>query len=418
VKIVHAADLHIDSPLRGLVPYDGAPIGAVREATRRAFERLVTHCVEGEVALLLLAGDLYDGDWKDFSTGLFFAKEMSRLREAGVRVVIVRGNHDAASQITRALRLPENVRELSSKKPETVRFEDLRVAVHGRSFPEQRVTEDLSRDYPLPVDGMLNVGLLHTCADGRAGHDAYAPCKVESLRAHGYDYWALGHVHQREILSREPWIVFPGNLQGRHVREVGSKGATVIEVDGSRIESVEHVAFDVVRWSELTVDVARGARVVDVLDLARERLAAELERAEGRTLAARIVVKGEDAAVGRVAASREAVTAELQAIANDLGNVYFEKLRVVPVREAKPAADGDTWLAALASLDDVTDEELAAMAKDALGELRAKLPLELATGPDPLHLDDTATLRALLHEAQQSILERVRESARSDEGDG
>jgi exonuclease SbcD len=415
MRIVHAADLHIDSPLRGLVPYDGAPIVQVREATRRAFERMIAFCIESRVELLLLAGDLYDGDWRDFSTGLFFANAMSRLREAGTRVAIVYGNHDAASQITRKLRLPENVRELSSRKPETVVFDALGIAVHGRSFPEQRVTEDLSHDYPRPVDGLLNVGLLHTCADGRAGHDSYAPCKVEALRAQGYDYWALGHVHQREVLSRDPWIVFPGNLQGRHVREVGSKGATVIETTSGHITSVEHVAFDVVRWAECVIDASPSAQIPDVLDMAREHLTAELERAEGRVLAARIVVRG-DEAVARVAASREAVTAEIQAIANDIGNVYFEKLRVQvsprPVHEPETRAE---WLDALASLGDMTDAELLSLAGDALADLRAKLPIELTTGPDALRLDDAAVLRALLQEAQQSVVERARAAVRGRE---
>jgi DNA repair exonuclease SbcCD nuclease subunit len=407
MKIVHAADLHIDSPLRGLMPYEGAPLAQVRNATRPAFVRLVDYCIEQRAALMLLAGDLYDGDWRDFSTGLFFAKEMSRLREAGVRVVSVRGNHDAASQITKALRLPENCRELGSRQPETAVYEDLGVAVHGRSFPEQRVTEDISRDYPKPVDGMLNIGLLHTCAEGRPGHDPYAPCKLESLRAHGYDYWALGHVHAREVLSRDPWVVFPGNLQGRHIREVGAKGATIIDVESGRIESVEHVALDVVRWAEVTVDVETEMQMQDFLDAAREKLTGELERSEGRVLAARIVARGNEIAVGRIAARREAVTAELQAIANDLGNVYFEKLRVAVAARARERMTGE-WLDALAAISDIAPLELIAMADEALGDMRAKLPLELTTGPDPLRLDDANVLRALLEEAEQSILERAR----------
>jgi len=370
----------------------------------------VSFCIEPPVSLLLIAGDLYDGDWRDFSTGLFFAKEMSRLREAGVRVVVVRGNHDAASQITRALRLPENVHELSSRKPETVTFDALGVAVHGRSFPERAVTEDLSRDYPRPVDGLLNIGLLHTCLDGRVGHEPYAPCKLEALRAHGYDYWALGHVHQREVLSSDPWVVFPGNLQGRHVREPGAKGATIIDVEGGRIESVEHVSFDVVRWAETFVDVSAETLVSDVLDGARERLSSELERSEGRVLAARLVVRGHESAVARVAAKREQVTAELQAIANDLGGVYFEKLRFEVVSQTPRSAITGEWLDALGSIADVTDVELVALAEEALGELRAKLPVELTTGADALRLDDIEVLRSLLQEAQQAVVVRAREA--------
>jgi DNA repair exonuclease SbcCD nuclease subunit len=415
MRIVHAADLHIDSPLRGLPPYDGAPIAAVREAPRRACEKLVAYCIESKASLLLLAGDLYDGDWRDFSTGLFFANEMSRLREAGVRVAVVYGNHDAASVITRKLQLPENVKHLSSKKPETITYEDLGVAVHGRSFPERAVTDDLSRDYPTPISGILNFGLLHTCADGHAGHEPYAPCKVDSLRARGYDYWALGHVHQREVLSREPWVVFPGNLQGRHVRETGAKGATVIDVEDGRIESVEHVAFDVVRWAECAVTMPESSTVTDVVDAARAELSAELDRAEGRVLAARLLVRGPESITGRVAAEREAVTAELRAVANDLQGVYFEKLRVEITSAPRPLASGE-WVDALASLGDMSDEELLALAEDAVGDFGRKLPPELSRGDGALRLDDPETLRALLREAQQAVVVRTRDATDEDAG--
>ena len=340
---------------------------------------------------------------------------MSRLREAGVRVVLVRGNHDAASQITRSLRLPDNVRELSAKKPETAIFEDLGVAVHGRSFAERAVTEDLSLDYPRRVDGAFNVGLLHTSADGRPGHEPYAPCTVASLAARGYEYWALGHVHQREVLARDPWIVFPGNLQGRHVRETGPKGATAVDVAGGVVESVEHVALDVVRWAECAVDVGASSSVADVLDAARAEISAEIERAEGRVLAARVVVRGPGAATARVAAARESVTAELRAIANDLRDVYFEKLRIATTSsESAERAQGGEWVETLATLDALDDRELAEMAKDALADVRAKLPLELAAGDAGLALDDPAQLRALLREAQQAILARARAASNEE----
>jgi len=410
LRIVHAADLHIDSPLRGLVAYEGAPLAEVRDAPRRACEKLVAYCIDSKASLLLIAGDLYDGDWKEFSTGIFFMNAMSRLREANVRVAIVRGNHDAQSQITRALRLPENVRELSSRKAETIVYEDLGVAVHGRSFPERAVTSDLSREYPPPVANMLNVGLLHTCAEGRAGHDSYAPCSVAFLRDRGYDYWALGHVHQREVLSRDPWIVFPGNLQGRHVRESGSKGATTIDVVHGKIEAVEHVALDVVRWAECVVDVDASASVHDVIDAARAALAAESERAEGRVLAARVVVRGAESALARVIAHREAVTAEMQLVANDLRDVYFEKLKTEITEARAPRAAGSTeeWVDALETMADVSDEELVAMSNEALAEIRAKLPIELTTGEGALNLDDPNVLRALLREAEQEIVAKAR----------
>ena len=116
---------------------------------------------------------------------------------------------------------------LSADRPETVSFPELALSVHGQSFRTRDVLDNLVPAYPPPVAGHLNVGLLHTALTGRPGHASYAPCTVEQLAAHGYDYWALGHVHERCEVSRDPWIVFPGNIQGRHSRETGAKGATL-----------------------------------------------------------------------------------------------------------------------------------------------------------------------------------------------
>ena len=144
MKFVHAADLHLDSPLAGLSKYEGAPVEQIRGATRRALENLVKLCLSEQVELLLIAGDLYDGDWRDYSTGLFFAKQMAALRAGNVRVVWIRGNHDAASKLTAHLSLPDNVRELSHKKPESFVLEQLGVAVHGQGFDTREETSDLS----------------------------------------------------------------------------------------------------------------------------------------------------------------------------------------------------------------------------------------------------------------------------------
>jgi len=178
VRFIHAADIHLDSPLLGLERYEGAPVDAIRGATRQSLQNLVNLACDEQVDLALIAGDLYDGDWKDYNTGLAFSSQMAKLREAGVRVFIVAGNHDAANQMTRRLRLPENVKMLSSREPETVVLDDLGVAIHGQGFDKQAVTDDLSIRYPDAVRGMVNIGLLHTCAEGREGHGRYAPCSL------------------------------------------------------------------------------------------------------------------------------------------------------------------------------------------------------------------------------------------------
>jgi len=204
VKFIHAADIHLDSPLKGLEAHEDAPVEEIRSAARRAFDNMIDLAIEEKVDFVLIAGDLYDGDWKDYNTGLFFAGRMGRLSGAGIRVFIVSGNHDAASQITRAMPLPENVTLLSTKTPQSVKLDDLGVIIHGQGYSVRAVTDNLASGYPQYDPGYFNIGMLHTSLTGRQGHEDYAPCSTDELKSKGYDYWALGHVHKREIVDKDP----------------------------------------------------------------------------------------------------------------------------------------------------------------------------------------------------------------------
>ena len=415
MKFLHAADIHLDSPLRGLERYDGAPVAEIRGATRKALENLIRLSLDENVDFVLIAGDLYDGDWKDYNTGLFYARQMARLREAGIPVFLIRGNHDAASQITKELKLPDNVHEFSSRKPETVQLDDIGVAIHGQSFSRQAVTEDLSAGYPLANRGFFNIGLLHTSAGGREGHENYAPCSVAGLRSKGYNYWALGHVHQREVLQQEPWIVFPGNLQGRHARETGSKGCMLVSVADERVESVEHRELDVVRWCQRTVDANGAADLEELLDRVQRGLRVELDRVQGRLLAARLVVRGACGASKALSIQQERFVNECRALANDIGGgrVWVEKVHLQTRSEVEldelakrsdPVADLIRFIRGLAT-DEAVLSELLSEFKD----LKQKLPLDLREGFDAINLDDPGLLRVLLGDAEQILLPRLLE---------
>ena len=407
MKIVHAADLHIDSPLRGLDRYDGAPVERLRGATRRALENLVALCIEEEAALLLLAGDVFDGGWKDYSTGLFFAAQMSRLNEAKIPVALVRGNHDALSTVVKALRLPANVHELATRKPETKIFGT--IAVHGQSFEKKTATEDLAARYPDRLPGHFNIGLLHTSIDGREGHDSYAPTTLETMRAKGYDYWALGHVHAREIVSKDPWIVYSGNLQGRHARETGAKGATVITVEDNVVEEVEHRALDVVRWEHVVVDASAANDLGDVLDLARAALVAAQN--DGRILAARLTLTGATAANTALRQDEARAANELRALANDLGDTWVEKIKVEttsPLDLARIRGEQSSvgHLARRIQAIRESDAELAALATE-LADLAKKLPAEARD--EGLRLDDPEFLRTMMNDVEQLLVPRLLE---------
>ncbi|MEY2873900.1 MAG: hypothetical protein RLZZ373_1271 [Pseudomonadota bacterium] len=283
MRFLHAADLHIDSPLRGLDVRDGAPVDRLRGATRQAFVALIDLAVRRQVNLVILAGDLYDGDWIDFRTGLFVHEQLARLAGHGISVFVVRGNHDAESVISRQLPQQAHVHVFSSRHAQTRVLSELAVAVHGRSFPDRAVTEDLVPAYPPPVRGCFNIGVLHTSLAGSPDHGTYAPTRLDRLVATGYDYLALGHIHARQIVRESaPRIVFPGNLQGRHAQEIGPKGCEIVTVEDGQITQTEFVALDVVRWHGVTVacqllgDIdALCTRFITVLD---DALAGDLQR--------------------------------------------------------------------------------------------------------------------------------------------
>ncbi len=405
---LHAADIHLDSPLRGLDRYEGAPVDEIRGASRRALENLVDLALSEEVAFVVLAGDLYDGDWRDFDTGLFFVSQMSRLREAQIPVYGVQGNHDAASRITRSLRLPDNVAFLATDAPETRHLEDLGVAIHGQSFARQCTTADLAKNYPAAVGGCFNLGVLHTSMDGREGHGSYAPCSESCLRERGYGYWALGHIHQREVLTGASTIAYPGNVQGRHIRETGPKGCLLVHVDDALEAETEFRPLDVLRWETVRVTLQQGENRAEALERVQEALHRSLDEAEGRMVAARVVLGGQTSLSDGIAADPRQWGADVRSVAIDIDadRLWVEKVKNETVEpSAKAALGDDTPVAEVAA---IVREFSAAGAEELgvdLGDLMSKLPLELR---ETLNADNREWWLQTLRDAQARLFAELR----------
>ncbi|HEY2446043.1 MAG TPA: DNA repair exonuclease [Rhizomicrobium sp.] len=328
MRFLHAADIHLDSPLAGLRQRAGARGDELAGATRRAFQNLVQFAIDQKVELLLIAGDNYDGRHRHYGSVLFFAREMERLQRAGVRVVLIRGNHDAENQME--LRLPAGVRLLSPDGPESVGFEDLGVVVHGQSYPRRDVRHNLVATYPDPIAGRVNIGLLHTAVDGFGGtHERYAPCTVADLIAKNYDYWALGHVHERTEIATAPWIVYPGNLQARKISEAGSKGATLVTVTGGRISDVKAIPFDVARWTRLPIDVSSCEDIDEVSAAIDAALATEVDGADGRALVARLEIIGRTPLHRLLKTDPARLDAEAERAAEAAGDVWIEQIQLM-----------------------------------------------------------------------------------------
>lgn len=285
----HAADIHLDRSLNGL--RDDSAVD-LRLSPRRAFANLVDEVIASEAAFLVLSGDIYDGAWKDSSTGLFFNRQMGRLGKVGIPVFVVYGNHDALAAMPKTVHPPENVSVCSHTTAQTFRLPALNVALHGQSFATADMRENLVTGYPPPEPEWFNIGILHTALAGWEGHAPYAPCTLEQLRAKGYDYWALGHVHSFQVLSEDPWIVFPGNSQGLHVNEPGARGVVRVTVEDGRVETVERVFVDVLRWNALAIDLTDVSELSDVWRRVAQGLSSAMQAADGRHLCVRITLTG------------------------------------------------------------------------------------------------------------------------------
>jgi len=386
VKFIHAADIHLDSPLTGLSAYPDAPVEMLRTATRDAFTNLVNEAINQPVDFMLIAGDLYDGTWKYHNTGIYFCKEMGRLKKAGIPVYVLFGNHDAESEMTKKLQLPDNVFTFDTRKPTTFLLEHLKVALHGRSFKEKETIENLAAGYPAPVPGMFNIGVLHTALEGNSAHANYAPCSLDELHAKGYHYWALGHVHEHQIWEGASTVVFPGNLQGRHIRETGPRGAIIVTADEFDIQEIKRLFVDVLRWTSLEVNVAECNSLFEVVSAIGKALEKIVENNASTIPAAiRITVTGKTPAHGDLFGLESQLRAEVLALAVTIG---AERLWIEKVKVATSAVDdGEAVRARADALSDLQDLLQAAESdpgflkslQEELLSLVNKAPLELQT---------------------------------------
>jgi DNA repair protein SbcD/Mre11 len=408
---IHAADLHIDSPLAGLGVKDPAMAALFAQAGRRAVEALIEETIAAKANFLLVCGDIFDGDWKDATTGLFFIRQLGRLERAGVATFIVNGNHDAANLMSRSLPYPESVKIFSARAAQSHSIEELRVCLHGRSFPDRLVGKEFLSSYPLRREGYFNIGLLHTALDGARGHESYAPCAIEDLARFGYDYWALGHVHAAEEVSRDPWIVYPGNIQGRNVRETGAKGAMRVTVSDGRVVDAQRLALDAARWANATIEVAGCDSEAEILARIEARLAQEHVCADGRPLAARLTLFGPTPLHARLVARREELEEETRAIAFRIsGELWVERLKI---ETGAPATPRD-------SFDETDALDVEALIKGAaedpefsaaLAELAAQIGDKLPTALRDAAPQDPEELTQLAREACDRLLGELRSSA-------
>jgi DNA repair protein SbcD/Mre11 len=402
---VHAADLHLDAPFRRVDAADTRVRDACVESTFAAFERIVDVCLERDAAFLVVSGDAFNTAERSFRAQSRFRAAAARLAEAGVRVFLAGGNHDPASGGPVSLEMPANVHYFASGTVERVAFpseDDPACVLYGRSFARARETANLAREFGKRKGDPFAIGVLHANVGGNQQYEPYAPCSLDDLLAAGMDYWALGHIHQHQVLASEPPVVYPGSPQGLDPNEAGEHGCVVVTV-GSAGVSTEFVETGRIAWDRQSIDLTEASSLDDVLAAVQATCERARDGADGRPVLLRVDLTGRSAAHALL--SRGAAFEELVA------EVRAEQVAVSPwvwldrVRDlTRPALDLDRVREGADFAGDVVriaDEIDAGEAAEMLDEVLD--PIRSAARDVELDFDGTA----LLERARDLCLDRL-----------
>ncbi|WP_284278458.1 metallophosphoesterase family protein [Mesorhizobium huakuii] len=340
-RFVHTADIHLDSPLRSLAMRNPALAELVGDASRQAFISIVDLCLAERVDALVVAGDLYDGDQTSMKTARFLASQMTRLHQAGVRVFKIRGNHDALSRISKQLMFPETVTIFSGRSQSVLQTAGgLDVMFHGLSFASPKAPDSLLPKYSAPSEGAVNVGIMHTSLAGSPGHDVYAPCSVADLHSHGFDYWALGHIHVRQVHPGASTVVMPGLPQGRDINEAGEKSVTLVTIRDDRTIEIEERLTSIAQFERVNVDLTGTVEWSEVVGRVRSALEDIRAFVRSRHVVVRLGLTGASPLSWALIRDRDLLLAEAEQVAEQTGDTWVEKLELNVSPSAAETSEG------------------------------------------------------------------------------
>lgn len=322
IKILHTADLHLDAPLTSLALRDEKLQARLLTASRSALEKMVDYCIAEGVSALLIAGDLFDRAERSAKTAAYLTLQMERLQKASVQVFYIKGNHDAENPITGEIDLPACVHVFDGRGGKVQLSPE--VWVHGVSFRDKHAPDSLLPKFGAPEPGAINIAMLHTSLSGTAAHDLYAPCAVADLVKAGFDYWALGHIHKRQIHAKVPWVVMAGNPQGRDIGEAGAKSATLLTIENGQI-TLEEIQTSSVEFRESTVSIAGLTDDDEIRDALRTHLAVEAATVSVCAIL-RLTLTGVTPRAWQLRRDRDIWAEVLTQMCNDTGRLWIDKL--------------------------------------------------------------------------------------------
>ena len=406
LRFAHAADLHIDSPFRGLMESNPVIAERLREATHIAFRNLIKLCIDEKVDFLVVAGDVYDGADRTPRSQIRFRDGLAELAQAGIGSFVVHGNHDPLDGQFSSITWPDKVHifgDNPSWQTATRNGEPI-ADIQGVSYRRRVVTDNLALQFSPPRDSdLFTVGILHCNVGGMTGHDNYAPCTIADLSSVGLDYWALGHIHTRQTLKEErPAIVYPGNTQGRDPNESGSHGCILVDVSPDGSTHMEFRELDVVRWEsiELSIDNIGG------IDAFYDRMSAGLDNLRneggGRDIICRLRITGRGPLHDELKRA-----GSLDGLLEDIRSSQFSDSPWVWVERAINQTRPDLDLVSRSGQDDFLGSVLKRAAEAETKDFIDALSEVFSEGRDGLLLPDEDEIKGLIMEAEWLLAERL-----------
>ena len=347
IRLIHTADVHLDSPLQTLALRDPELGERVQCASRMAFARIVEQALTHKVAAVLIAGDLFDGAARSAKTAAFLLLQLDKLKDADIQVFYIKGNHDAENPLTGETTLPDNVHVFDARGGKR-QIEGHDVWIHGVSFSGRKAENSLLGKIPAPVSDAINIGMLHTSLNGSAAHDVYAPCTEQELIDTGFDYWALGHIHKRQVHCEKPWIVMPGIPQGRDIGEPGPQVATLITIDNQSI-SISEFLTSSIEFTSVALDVTDLSDASDLRALAKTKLHDAAASLQSDDAIVRVVLQGQSSLRWQWLRDLEQWQETLEQLCRDTGRLWLEKL-VFNVNDAPKSLHDTTAISELSEL--------------------------------------------------------------------
>ena len=380
IRFIHAADLHLDSPFKGMTELPMDQLTNLRASTFTAFERLIEHALRSNPDFVLIVGDIYDGENRSLLAQLKFQNGMEKLHAAAIPVVISYGNHDHLGGKWTRFDLPSNVHifhEDVGEKQLSIRGQE--VSIYGFSYKERHIREAMIEHFPMAKNReSFHIGMLHGSLAGDETHAVYAPFRKEELLAKNYNYWALGHIHLRQHLHAEPPIVYSGNLQGRHRKERGVKGFYEVELSkaGALLEFIPASALVFERLTISCVGIRHANEWLEVCVEALDSFRAE--RGAGIVELTMVDVDKETAFLFGQSTNEEWLQVLREVVGEGEPFIWVQMILLTPQRELA-AVSGTLQQTVLGVMDGWAEDEWKLLLNDVYQHTRSVKYLDILT---------------------------------------